>query len=202
LWYVVEYHREFPSPITHFPLWLTQAADLDQGGAVSFGGLLVATIAMVVHTRRSDVPLLRWADCVAPPVVLAMAIGRIGCFFNGCCYGRTCDLPWAVAYHGSLVHPTQLYECLACFALATVLLRIVPGKGTSAGWSLVGYAVWRFFNETLRGDYDVRLGVGFSLSPFHLTSAQWFALSLAAFGCWLVWCARQAQPEPGVGRRT
>ena len=197
LWYVVEYRGEFPSPFSDFAGWLTLAADLDRGGAVWFGGLLVATIAMIVHTRRSGVPLLLWADCAAPAVVAALAIGRLGCFFNGCCFGRACDLPWAVAHHGVQVHPTQLYESLACGVLAAVVLRIAPGHGAAAGWSLLGYAVWRFLNETLRGDYDVRLGVGFSLSPFHLTSAQWFALPLAALGVWLVLRARR---EAALGR--
>ncbi len=190
LWYIIEYRGEFPSPLLDFSAWLTKAADLDRGGAVWFGGLLVATVAMVVHTRRSGVPLVRWADCAAPAVLAALAIGRLGCFANGCCFGRACELPWAVTHAGVHVHPTQLYESLVCAVLAAVILRLPPGRGAAAGWSLLGYATWRFINETMRGDYDVKLGVGFSLSPFHLTSAQWFALPLAALGGWLVWRAR------------
>lgn len=199
LWYIIEYRGEFPSPFADFAGWLTIAADLDRGGAVWFGGLLVATVAMVVHTRRAGVPLVRWADCGAPAVLAALAIGRIGCFLNGCCFGRACELPWAATHNGVHVHPTQLYESLACAVLAAVILRIAPGRGAAAGWSLLGYATWRFINETMRGDYDVRLGVGFSLSPFHLTSAQWFALPLAALGGWLVWRAHRPQ-EAGDGR--
>ncbi len=190
LWYIIEYRGEFPSPLHDFSGWLTRAADLDRGGAVWFGGLLVAAVAMVVHTRRSGVPLVRWADCAAPAVLAALAIGRLGCFANGCCFGRACELPWAATHNGVHVHPTQLYESLVCAVLAAVILRIPPDRGAAAGWSLLGYATWRFINETMRGDYDVKLGVGFSLSPFHLTSAQWFALPLAVLGGWLVWRAR------------
>lgn len=197
LWYVIEYRHEFPSPAADFARWLTLAADLDRGGAVWYGGLLVAATAMVVHTRRQGVPLLRWADCAAPAVLAGLAVGRIGCFFNGCCFGHACDLPWGVLHDGVRVHPTQLYESAACAVLATVILRLPPAHGAAAGWSLVGYALWRFANEILRGDYTVRLGQGFSLSPFHLTSAQWTALPLAALGVWLVWRARR---EAASGR--
>ena len=200
LWYIIEYRGEFPSPLHDFAGWLTKAADLDRGGAVWFGGLLVATVAMVMHTRRSGVPLVRWADCAAPAVLAALAIGRLGCFANGCCFGRACDLPWAASHNGVHVHPTQLYESLVCAVLAAVILRIPPDRGAAAGWSLLGYATWRFINETMRGDYDVKLGVGFSLSPFHLTSAQWFALPLAALGGWLVWRARRITQKASDGR--
>lgn len=194
LWYVVEYRREFPSPVQGFGAWLTQAADLDRGGAVWFGGLLAGGIAAIIHTWRSRVPLTAWADCAAPAVLAALALGRLGCFANGCCWGRACDLPWAVVHQGVAVHPTQLYESLACAVLAGLVALARPGRGLAAGWALLGYGAWRFANETLRGDYDQRLGLGFSLAPFHLTSAQWFALPLAALGGWLLWRARREVP--------
>ncbi len=191
LWYVIEYRHEFPNPLQDVAGWLTLAADLDRGGAVWFGGLLLATAAMAVHTRRAGIPMLRWADCAAPGVLAGLAAGRVGCFCNGCCYGGPCQLPWAVMHHGVAVHPTQLYESAACGAMALIVMRIAPGHGAAAGWSLIGYAVWRWLNETMRGDYDVRLGQGFSLSPLHLTSAQWLAFPLAALGVWLVIRARR-----------
>ena len=191
IWYVVEYRREFPGPISDFSGWLAQAADLDRGGAVWFGGLLLAGVAMVGHPRRAGIPLIAWADCTAPAVLAGLALGRIGCFFNGCCYGASCNLPWGVSHLGRTVHPTQLYESLACAILTVVALRIAPGRGAAAGWALIGYAAWRALNETLRGDYDVKLGQGFSLSPLHLTSAQWFALPLLTLGLWLVWRSRR-----------
>lgn len=192
VWYVIEYRHEFPAPAADPGAWLTMAADLDRGGAVWFGGLLLAAIAMVVHTRRAGVPLLPWADCLAPAVLAGLALGRLGCWFNGCCYGGHCDLPWAVEHHGDHVHPTQLYEAAVAAALAWAVARAEPGRGAAAGWAALGYAAWRFLNETMRGDYDVRLGQGFSLAPLHLTSAQWFCLPLAALGVWLLLRARRA----------
>ncbi|MCX8040349.1 MAG: prolipoprotein diacylglyceryl transferase [Planctomycetota bacterium] len=200
-WYVIEYRREFPSPLSDFGGWLSLAADLDRGGAVWFGGLLAATLALAVHARRRRLPPLAVADALAPPVLLGLAIGRIGCFINGCCYGAACacQLPWLVLRHGTPVHPTQLYETLACGSLALVLGRRplrAAGSGRIAGWALIGYAAWRFVNETMRGDYADKLGAGFSLSPLHLTSAQWFALPLAALGAWLLWRARRHAASP------
>lgn len=212
IWYVIEYRREFPDPTAGFGAWLAQAADLDRGGAVWFGGLILAATAMVVHARRNRVALVPWADCAAPAMLLGLALGRVGCFFNGCCFGRHCDLPWGVQHHfGSLVidgvvqkamvdtvHPTQLYESIACAILAVLVARHPPGPGRAAGWALISYACWRAFNEGLRGDYTVRLGQGFSLSPFHLTSAQWTALPLIALGTWLLWRARRAGAQPAL----
>lgn len=215
IWYIVEYHREFPDPTVAFGPWLSQAADLDRGGAVWFGGLLLAITAMVIHARRNRVDLIPWCDCAAPAVLLGLALGRLGCFFNGCCFGRHCDLPWGVTHSfGNLVvndvvqkkvtdtvHPTQLYETLACTILALLVARHPPGSGRAAGWALIGYACWRAFNESLRGDYTIRLGQGFSLSPFHLTSAQWTALPLLACGAWLLWrSGRAAVVTPATGK--
>jgi phosphatidylglycerol:prolipoprotein diacylglycerol transferase len=195
IWYVIEYHHTFPDPTTQPAVWLSMAADLDRGGEVWFVGLLFASVAMIIHARRAGLPLIPWADCAAPAVLLGLGIGRLGCWFNGCCYGAACELPWAVERHGVHVHPTQLYETVACTILALLVSRVAPGSGRAAGWALIGYAAWRFFNETLRGDYAANLGQGFSLSPFHLTSAQWTGLPLAALGAWLLLRARRS-PAP------
>jgi phosphatidylglycerol:prolipoprotein diacylglycerol transferase len=191
LWYVVEYRREFPDPLADPAGWLTTAADLDRGGAVWFGGLLLAGLVLVLHARRAGTAVVLWADCAAPAVLAGLAVGRIGCLLNGCCYGGPCSLPWAVIRDGVPVHPTQLYESIACAVLAAVIVCVRPAHGAAAGWAMLGYAAWRFLNETMRGDYAVKLGQGFSLWPPHLTSAQWFALILAAGGAWLILRARR-----------
>lgn len=192
LWFVIEYRAEFPDPRADFSAWLSRAADLDRGGAVWFGGLALAVVAMVVHAWRSRVRLLPWADCAAPAVLAGLALGRIGCFANGCCYGRHTDLPWGVLHGSDHVHPTQLYESAACAAMAVAVYRIAPGNGAATGWALIGYAAWRFTNETLRGDYGANHVSSFSLSPFSLTSAQWLCLPLLAAGAWLALRARRA----------
>jgi phosphatidylglycerol---prolipoprotein diacylglyceryl transferase len=119
---------------------------IDQGGLVFFGGFFVAFAACLAYVRAHRLPVGRTADVVAPSLVLGQAFGRIGCFLNGCCFGRTCSAPWAVtfpkAYVGAreipnpvfdwqvkhlgldptshtsfAVHPTQVYSSLFDFGL-------------------------------------------------------------------------------------
>ncbi len=149
---------------------------LDHGGLVFYGGLLGGILSGVIYLKRKN--LLRWqvVDLVIPPLVLAHAIGRLGCFLNGCCYGEPTSLPWAVAFpnEGILRHPTQLYES-AALALIFLLLKVVEGRRPTPGFItlLYGflYGAWRFLIEFLRGD-NAQLALG-------LTAFQWASLPLA-----------------------
>src|SRR6185503_16249465 len=90
-----------------------------RSAGVYYGGLGLAVLAGVVYVRRQGLPLGKVADLAAPALSLGQAIGRIGCFLAGCCYGRACDLPWGVTFHdpraaeltgvpvGVRLHPTQ-----------------------------------------------------------------------------------------------
>ncbi len=69
-----------------------------EGGLVVYGSLIGGFLAFVWFVRRHQLPLLGMADILAPCVLAGMAIGRIGCLLNGCCYGGVCDLPWAVTF--------------------------------------------------------------------------------------------------------
>jgi phosphatidylglycerol:prolipoprotein diacylglycerol transferase len=137
--------------------------DFDSGGMVWYGGLSLATIAVALVAWRKGFRLFALADIVAPALLAGLAVGRIGCFLNGCCYGRVCDLPWAVPHplfvgvgeHQVMVHPTQLYETLVCSLIAAALWwywrrRRVDGVVTFLG--VIAYGIWRFVNEGLRGD--------------------------------------------------
>lgn len=96
LFYVVEYWDHFRRPT------LTQSIgailNLTQGGLVVYGALLAGLAVGFVFVRRHGLPVLAMADLVAPSLTLGLAFGRVGCFLNGCCYGGTCDLPWAVRF--------------------------------------------------------------------------------------------------------
>ncbi len=140
---------------------LLLAADLDRGGAVWYGGVLLATVGVAAYVYYRKIPLIAFADVGLPALIAGLAVGRIGCLFNGCCYGAPTSLPWGIAcahYPGQAVHPTQVYETIACALLATVLMWFWTRRrrdGQVAFFAVVGYALWRFCNEGLRGDHDV-----------------------------------------------
>jgi phosphatidylglycerol:prolipoprotein diacylglycerol transferase len=77
---------------------LAAVANVAQGGIVVYGGLAGGALAGALFLRRHRLSVLRLFDICAPSVMLGLAIGRIGCFLNGCCYGGVCTLPWAVAF--------------------------------------------------------------------------------------------------------
>jgi len=104
-----------------------------QGGFASIGAILGGLIAGAIYTKKAKVDFWKIADFMAPYFALTLAIGRIGCFLRGCCFGLPTDLPWGVLYsQGSLassvfnvpLHPTQLYESLVCFAIAFLLFKL------------------------------------------------------------------------------
>ena len=88
--------------------------------------------------------------------------GRIGCLLNGCCYGRACDLPWAIHFpadhetHGVGVHPTEIYDGLLNLVLYVFLAWLFRRKkfdGQIFASYLMIYAVFRCVAESFRGDY-------------------------------------------------
>ena len=84
-----------------FKLW--------QGGLVFYGGLIGAAAAIIILFRKRKLKLPFAADLCLPSVILGLAITRIGCFFNGCCFGRITDVPWKVTFpEGSYSHLRQL----------------------------------------------------------------------------------------------
>jgi len=86
-------------------------------GLTIYGAVLGAALGVWIYSKFSRVQFGYLADLIAPGLILAQIIGRIGCTINGCCYGTTCSLPWAIVYThpdslgplGIAVHPTQPY---------------------------------------------------------------------------------------------
>ncbi len=84
IWYVWENWYQFSSdPISIFKLW--------EGGMVFYGGFIGGFIGGIVFIKLAKLPLLKVMDITAPGIAIAISIGRIGCFLNGCCYGRITD---------------------------------------------------------------------------------------------------------------
>lgn len=121
------------------------------GGFVFLGGLIAGLSVIVLHklyfkTKFSDYEFL------VLPLALGHSMGRVGCFLAGCCFGGSCDLPWAVHMQGEMRHPVQLYESFGLLALFIILRwRYQSGKSVLVGY-LMGYLSLRFFLEFFRGD--------------------------------------------------
>lgn len=158
------------------------------GGAVFYGGVIGGAVGGWIYTRIYKISFVEVFDTVAPAIALGHAFGRIGCFCGGCCYGRETDSIFGVIYpegsfapSGVKLLPTQLFESAFLLLLAVVLLillRKTKRPGTTAGWYLVLYAVWRIFIEFLRDDPRG--------SVFALSTSQFISIFMIAAGILLM----------------
>jgi len=133
-------------------------------GFVFYGGFITASLTAVAYATIKRLPMAKMGDILAPSIALGHAFGRMGCFLNGCCFGKRCALPWAVTFPpphvmaGIPVHPTELYEVfgnLAIFAGLSAFFRHRQYDGQVWWLYVLGYGVLRFVVEFFRGDYDV-----------------------------------------------
>lgn len=157
LLYVIINFEDFRASLLDvFKLW--------NGGLVFFGGFIGAVAASIVTIRIKKLPFFKTADTIAPGVALGHGIGRLGCFFAGCCYGRQCDLPIGIEFShpDSLaplhvpLHPTQLYMVLANLLLFFILVFLQRRKrfhGMVFLSYIVLYSLFRFVIEFFRGDF-------------------------------------------------
>ncbi len=106
-----DFYRQYPVRI--FYLW--------EGGFVFYGGMIFAFIATFIYLHLIHAPQKGdYFDAFAPVLSFTYGFGRIGCFMAGCCYGTSCDLPWAVAHR----HPTQLYATFWEIGVILLLLGL------------------------------------------------------------------------------
>src|SRR5207244_313924 len=126
------------------------------------GGLIAALIFAVFYMHKQELPALRTMDVFAPGIAAGQAIGRLGCFAAGCCWGRQCDLPWGVRFRSNFaapvpldktLHPVQIYESIADFIIFLFLYRQFGRSkkpGQIIGLYLLLYSVARFIIEFFR----------------------------------------------------
>lgn len=160
------------------------------------GGLILALIVAVLYMKRRNLPVLRVSDAFAPAVAVGHAIGRLGCFAAGCCWGIACERPWAVTFTkpeaheltgvplDRALHPTQLYESGTEFLIFLYLYRLAQkphADGVILGQYLVLSSTGRFLIEFYR-HHEQALPLGLPLS---LT--QWISLALLLLGVALLW---------------
>jgi phosphatidylglycerol:prolipoprotein diacylglycerol transferase len=210
LFYVAEYWGETIHSVR-------EALRVWEGGLVFYGGVIGATAAFFLLRLFRRFPVLATLDAVAPSLALGVAVGRLGCFLNGCCYGDFCSSPWlgvrfpkgsppwlAERAQGLLppdapwslpLHPTQLYSAadgLLLFAVLTLFYPLRRRDGEVVGLLMLTYPVSRFLIERLRNDETPVLG--------WMTVAQVVSLLLLLFGLlfWSRLAGRPARPPAGA----
>jgi phosphatidylglycerol---prolipoprotein diacylglyceryl transferase len=176
-----------------------------KGGNNFFGCILGGLTGSTLYWFRRPFKFWLMTDVAAPAVAIGIAIGRIGCYLNGCCYGAVCHLPWAVCFPAGShawvrqvdaglirpwavqslpVHPTQIYGSLAGFALLGLLLAYFPYRraaGQAMAVLMIAYPLTRWPLEAVRGDEPpifagMTLSQNISVAVFVCGLALWFGL--------------------------
>jgi len=142
-----------------------RAFNLRAGGLVWYGGLILAALLILIYAKRKGLNFLHIGDVFSAPMAVGLGIGRLGCLMSGCCYGKPCDLPWAMTYPegpyippevaGMRVHPSPVYEMIAVFAIAGILVYLERHKKRDGQilWSFfLLYGLARYILEFWRGD--------------------------------------------------
>ncbi len=148
------FYQEYPAQI--FKFW--------NGGFVYFGGFAAALLVSYLYLKYEKQNFIKWADFLTPLLSASYAMGRIGCFFEGCCYGQFCELPWAIAGR----HPTQIYMALGEFFILGLLITFEKKKSVFDGslffkW-VVLHSIFRFVFEYFRDDDRGNMIWGLSVS--------------------------------------
>ncbi len=151
---------------------------LQHGGLSWFGGLFAGTLGGLYYIRKTGLPLYETLDLISPFAALGHAIGRIGCFLNGCCYGKVSEhFGLYSESQGAMVIPTQIYSSIILVVLF-VFLRFIQDRRHTPGQVFALYLIFdsvqRFIIEFWRGDH----------SPFFagLTAFQIFSIIAFCIG--------------------
>ncbi len=155
---------------------------LTHGGLVFYGGAISAFCAALIYIKKAGLPLIDTFDLLTPFIALGHAIGRIGCFLNGCCYGKPVSGWFGIAFEDGITRiPTQIYSSLLLLCLF-IFLRMRLDKRKFAGQVfylyLIFYSTGRVLMEFLRGDNPA---VFLKLTFSQLVSLAIFIISLAGY---------------------
>ncbi len=172
------------------------ALKIYQGGMTAYGAILFGLLYMAWYCRRHGLSVLEMADIAAPWIAFIYAVGRIGCFLNGCCYGAPTNLPWACTFirdgHPELgltepSHPVQLYSSAMNFAIFGFLLwrgRRPRRRGELFLLYVALFCVYRTICEQFRKGYTA------DVFFWGLTHAQFFNLLCLPVALYLLWRLR------------
>ena len=199
--------------ITDFRAYMANPRELltiVRSGGVFYGGLILAVVVALIYIRRIGLPLWTTCDVFAPGIALGHVVGRFGCLFAGCCYGRPTTLPWGITFTDRFalenvgtplnvpLHPTQIYEAGAEFLILMILLfterKGRPFAGRTFWIYMLLYAISRFIIEFFRGDERGNVGM--------FSTSQFISLLLAPLAVvMLAYLSRAKTPEPKRARK-
>jgi len=155
-----------------------------QGGLVFYGGLISSLLFGICYIHHYSLSFYKVSSAAAPSICLGLSIGRIGCFFNGCCYGKPWDKgfifapgsPAGWAFPGQPLIPTQLISSLNLLIIFFILIILQKRQKFSDNtffYFLIFYAIHRFIIEFFRADYPEIF--------LRLTTPQLISIGLAVF---------------------
>ena len=166
------------NPLSIFYFW--------HGGFAYYGGFLFSIPTVYIYCKKQQWNFWKIADILTPSVALGLSFGRMGCLLAGCCYGKECDLPWAIQFPpqtlgkaGVLLHPTQTYESIAVLIIFIVLISYQNRKrfhGELFFMLMILYGVARSFIEFFRDDHR---GIFFNNT---ISTSQLISIPLISFG--------------------
>jgi len=156
-----------------------------QGGLIFYGGFFLSILVAIWYFKRNKIDVWRGLDVLSPAAAIGYSIARIGCFLNGCCYGKPTKSIFGIKFPlsssagiycakvGSKIHPTELYAMLASLVIFFILWFCYKKRKFYGQifWSYIFlYSVYRFLIEFIRGDKEpVALG---------LTAIQFITIAL------------------------
>jgi phosphatidylglycerol:prolipoprotein diacylglycerol transferase len=160
------------------------------GGRTLIGGVIAGWVAVEIAKRRLGIRRST-GDLFALGLPAGEAVGRVGCFFNGCCGGVPADVPWAIYQHGAWRHPTQLYAALFALVLFGTFFALrdrMRREGDLFRLYLLVFAAGRLMLEFLR-EREVVFG-GLSL-------AQWVCLEMVLVFALILFLSRRRADTGG-----
>lgn len=209
LLYFIIHPEEFSNIAGFFAIW--------KGGLVYYGGFIGGVVGGLIYVRRKKLNTLDLSDLAMPAIMLGQAIGRIGCFMAGCCYGKPVDHdhPLGIAFPEKpdtlipppyqnadlanptcFLHPSQLYMAVNGLVLGLLLWFLFTRRkkrGVVTGVFLVLYPITRSYIELFRGDNAERVFYG------PLSTSQWVSVPVFLFGIYLLVSSRK-RPVPDYSR--
>ena len=209
LFFVIQYADKVFAGVNSLPGYLFALVNLPDGGLVLYGGLIAGTAAFFARCYLKGYSPRLIADIAAPSMLLGMAFGRIGCLFNGCCWGDRCDLPWAITFPQNSVtwdtmvkrgflspealetmplHPSQIYSSINALILSLLAAAYFHRRekdGQVTLLVLIIYPATRFLIEFIRGDEMGQFNTTFTIS-------QWVSLLIISIGIvYGIWLSKQ-----------